>query len=104
MFAAPPEITLELGETEGIEDQSVSIECRASGDPPPVYDFYKVRDAPPVYDFYKVRHPPPVYDFYKVRNAPPVYDFYKVRTPKHTRHCMYSAHMTAWAHVYTSKY
>ena len=42
-FTAPPQITVQLKPDEGIEKQEVALECKASGDPPPKYNFYKVQ-------------------------------------------------------------
>ena len=42
-FTAPPQITVQLKPAEGIEKQEVALECKASGDPPPKYNFYKVQ-------------------------------------------------------------
>ena len=43
MFAVPPEIKQQMESiTQGVEDQEVTIECKADGKPSPEYEFYRI--------------------------------------------------------------
>ena len=42
LFAVPPKIKEQMESiTQGVEDQEVTIECKADGKPSPEYEFYR---------------------------------------------------------------